>query len=56
VEIKLMNRENELRHLEDIYGQKGTKVVIFYERRRVGKPEITKAFLRKERLSLLAGR
>ncbi len=38
MKIKFINREEELAFLEDIYRQKGTKLVILYGRRRVGLP------------------
>ena len=55
MEIKFINREDELTFLEDIYSQKGMKVIILYGRRRVGKTEIIKTFLKgKDSLYFLA--
>ena len=55
MKIKFINRKEELAFLEDIYHQKGTKVVILYGRKRVGKTEIIKAFSKnKDSLYFLA--
>jgi len=55
MKIRFINREKELEFLEDIYHQKGTKVIILYGRKRVGKTEIIKAFSKnKDSLYFLA--
>lgn len=48
MKIKFVNRKEEIAFLEDIYHQKGTKVIILYGRRRVGKTEIIKTFIKNK--------
>lgn len=53
--LTFVDREKEVAFLEDIYHQKGTKVIILYGRRRVGKTEIIKTFIKnKDSLYFLA--
>ena len=50
-----INRERELEYLENLYKQKEFKLVVLYGRRRVGKTELIKHFLKgKEGTYLLA--
>ena len=55
MELTFVDRERETHFLEDIYNQKGTRIVILYGRRRVGKTEIIKTFLKgKDSIYFLA--
>ncbi len=42
---QFINRERELRFLEDVYERKGFNLVVIYGRRRVGKTELIKKFM-----------
>ncbi|RLI99653.1 MAG: ATP-binding protein [Candidatus Aenigmatarchaeota archaeon] len=45
---QFFDRERELMFLEDVYKERGFKLVVLYGRRRVGKTELLKEFLRKK--------
>jgi AAA+ ATPase superfamily predicted ATPase len=55
MKITFVNRKREMNFLLKIYNQKGPRIVILYGRRRVGKTEIIKNFLKdKDSLYFLA--
>ena len=47
--IKFVNRESELKWLEEMYKKEGFKLVIIFGRRRVGKTELIKEFMKKKK-------
>ncbi len=44
--VGFINRKNELRILEDIYNSKSSSLVVIYGRRRVGKTELSREFIK----------
>lgn len=44
-----IDREQEMRFLEDEYNRKGSSLVVLYGRRRVGKTELSAAFMRNKK-------
>ncbi len=53
--IIFVDRESEMKFLQDVYHQRGPQLVILYGRRRVGKTEILRTFLKeKDSLYFLA--
>ncbi|MFW5846857.1 MAG: ATP-binding protein [Nanoarchaeota archaeon] len=47
--MKFKNRVNELKILDELYEQKKSKLIVLYGRRRVGKTELLKEFLKKHK-------
>ena len=57
MEHKFINREKELQWLEELYKKQGAQFVIIYGRRRVGKTELIKKFIKnKKNLYYLASK
>jgi len=48
--MKFINREKELRFLEERYLSKKSEFIIIYGKRRVGKTELIKQFIKKKPL------
>ncbi|HHI87694.1 MAG TPA: ATP-binding protein, partial [Candidatus Cloacimonetes bacterium] len=44
--VGFINRKNELRTLEDIYSSGSSSLVVIYGRRRVGKTELSRQFIK----------
>jgi AAA+ ATPase superfamily predicted ATPase len=44
--VGFINRKNEIRTLEDIYSSKSSSLVVIYGRRRVGKTELSREFIK----------
>ncbi|TFH38421.1 MAG: ATP-binding protein [ANME-2 cluster archaeon] len=47
--VRFFNREHDLSILEDIYASKSSSLIVLYGRRRVGKTELSKEFLKNKK-------
>src|SRR5665648_408984 len=47
--VRFFNREHDLAILEDIYASQSSSLVVLYGRRRVGKTELSKEFLKNKK-------